>query len=369
MIIKLNTSKIFLVLFFLGLLTSCEFNEKKKIANKLEISNLASTKFKIPGTEFEYDFKRKFKVIKKLYQSDDFENLRHFQINAFSNKKSFYFTNTSLGMVSQYGSDFKPIKNYGNKGEGPKEFSQPNKVYVEKDYLLVHDFTQRAIKKVDLKDSNITNYSLKNHFYSPAFLKNNKVLLRWADTSFDNNSENLFFEVFDFVNGVSIKKIEINKKLNIPPAQFINKVYEGDFVQNNDYSVYFSYATGVLFIFNNNTLDFTGKIQTIDKTPPPKASFIELGGGMKGLVNNPSFQPFKGAVIDSQNNLFLLNQITNDKNLSIIDVYSIDDKKYIYSLKVPDLNDGQKARKIFKIGNIIIVYFDDQSIASYEFEN
>jgi hypothetical protein len=179
--------------------------------------------------------------------------------------------------------------------------------------LLLYDFAQRAIKIVSKENAEINHISLNDYFYSPAFFNDNNILLRWGVTDFENNPNQLIFNVYNYNDAQSVNEYNINNSFGIEDVPFIYKSYEGDFVQNSEFSVYFSYSAGVLFIFDNQKLDFVKKIQTIDKTPPPKAGFIELGGGMKGLINTPAIQPFNDAVLDNENHLFLLNTITDKK--------------------------------------------------------
>ncbi len=361
----MNLNPLLTILLFTFLQISCtERKDKDEKVFPTTSSEEIQMRFAYKNTDLNYNFTRKFSYRAiEVSRKDDFITIHNFQQNTSEEETRFWVANGYTQTIEQYNSDFQKVTELGSQGPGPEEFSQSHIVYIDQDRIFVHDFKQTAIKEVNISSGSIDHYKLNGYFYSSAFLPDNKVLFHYSKGN--DPVKTYDFDLVDFKRGVTVEKIQIP----VAEAEYISKVYEGDFRQNNSYAVYFNYSVGMLFVFDRKANKFARKITTIDKTPPPRAGFKEFGGGMKVLVNEPSNQMFKDGFLDKDNMFWLLNDIINEENSRVIDVYSLSElsgEEYKYSIKIPHLNDGQEAVKIFKVGNNLITYYNDQTIVNYE---
>ncbi len=364
-------SKLFLQSFVITLISifsfSCKNDSRKdnKTTALLESPVQQQVQFKDSISQYSYDFTRKFPFkLKLLNRVDDFENVDKFQINNYHKEDGFWIINGSTKKIEYYNLNFKKERSFGEIGEGPQEFLQPYFFFVDQDKILVHDFQQHALKEVSLKDFSVKQFEFKQLFYSPAFFSDRKFLFNPVN---DDKNAPFTFVLYDLKTKTKVKQFILENELQVEHKNYMRQVYDGDFRQNSTYSVYFNYCTGWLFVYSNIQHKFISKIQTIDKTPSPNAYWKEVGGGIKVLVKDPPKFWFLDGFVDSDNTFFLLNEVT--KKGSVIDVYDLESLKnnnYLYSISLPDLEDGQKASHIFKINNYLIVYYNDQTIIRYE---
>lgn len=344
--------------FLFGFILGCgQKPSKDSILENEEI------KLKYKNSELEYSFNRLF--VHRLFEvnrKNDFSRVHNFQQNAPFDRH-FWIANAETQTLEQYDLNFDLQSSVGSKGFGPSEFSQAHVFYTDKNKILVHDFQQTAIKEVDLVLNEMNHYKLKTYFYSPAFFSNSQVLIKYSDN--EDFSDVIEFELVDFKEGDVAKII----KIPIERTQYVSKVYEGDFRLNDSFGIFFNYCVGRLFVFDRKENKFLRTITTIDKTPPPRAEFKSFGGGMKVLVNVPSYQMFVDGFLDQNDYFWLLNDISNEKDSKVIDVYSIGESQgneYQFSIKIPNLADGQEAVKIFKADKNLLVFYEDLTIVNYE---
>lgn len=320
-------------------------------------------KLNYKNSELEYNFSRLFALrLVEVNRKNDFSRVHNFQQNAPFDPY-FWIANAETQTLEKYNLNFELQSSIGSKGFGPSEFSQAHVFYTDKNKILVHDFQQTAIKQVNLLQNEISHFKLKTYFYSLAFFSNSQVLIKYSDN--EGFTDVLEFELVDFKEGDVANTI----KIPIERTQYVSKVYEGDFRLNDSFGIYFNYCVGRLFVFDRKEKKFLRAITTIDKTPPPRAEYKSFGGGMKVLVNVPSYQMFVDGFLDQNDYFWLLNDISNEKETKVIDVYSVTETRgneYQFSIKVPNLTDGQEAVKIFKVGENLLVFYEDLTIVNYE---
>ncbi len=359
---NLNCLFITLLLQLTSIACSERSTENEKV-NTNSSDEAIDVQFVYNNSDLAYKFSRNFPYSAlEISRKDDFISVHNFQQNSSGDAPFFWAANGYTQTVELYDFDFNKVSSFGEKGPGPMEFSQAHIIYWEENRLLVHDFQQTAVKEINTATGSVSFHKLRDYFYSAAFLPEDKVLVRYTG---GNPVSRLDFDVVDFNSGDTQEKIQIP----VGAADHISKVYEGDFRQNHSLAAYFNYSVGMLFIIDRAANKFVKKIATIDNTPPPRAGFKQLGGGARVLVNEPSYQMFKDGFLDNDDMFWLLNDITDEKNARVVDVYlltEISGKEYQFSISIPNLKDGQKAAKIFKGGNNLIVYYDDQTIVNYE---
>lgn len=354
-------SKIIRIVFsswLFGFILCCE--QKSRENSILENEEI---KFNYKNSELEYNFNRIFALkLVEVNRKNDFSRVHNFQQNAPFDRY-FWIANGETQTLEKYDLNFELQSSVGSKGFGPSEFSQAHVFYSEKNKILVHDFRQTAIKEVNFLQNDISHFKLNTYFYSPAFFSNSQVLIKYSDN--EGFTDELEFKL------VNIKEGDVANTIKIPieSTQHASKVFEGDFRLNDSFGVYFNYCVGRLFVFDRKEKKFLRSISTIDKTPPPRAEFKSFGGGMKVLVNVPSYQMFMDGFLDQNDYFWLLNDISNEKDTKVIDVYSVTEShgnEYQFSIKVPNLTDGQEAVKIFKVGKNLLVFYEDLTIVNYE---
>lgn len=252
------------------------------------------------------------------------------------------------------------IKEFGEKGEGPKENGRVKDILLSKDTMYIADNAKGAVKSQTTTGELIQYFKLPFYFFSASYLKDGRFVV-----SAKENGELGFY----FVN---IQSRDISKFHRLPYSDNVQKkslelVFGGDFVYKSEYDFfyYYGYHVGVIYKYDlkGNLLE---EIKTIDETPPPKPYDKQITAD---LILHEIFPPnvfFMSSDITG-NQIFHLSELGR-KGTKNIDIYNSSNGKYNGSILLQGLPDGQLPEVIQVEGNLLYILFENSTLAKYEIQ-
>lgn len=351
--------KNFLLMIFLFVMFSCSTKEKNIDIIELEINN---KKYKIESTFdlLEQDKKeRKIKEVKieKEFQIGGLEDTTLFspiQLKV-DNKKNIYILDRIDSKVKVFNNNGEFLKSYGRKGQGPGEFLRGFALDIsEQGKIAVYDFDQFKCVVFENESSKIIN--VKPDFTRLRFIKEDLVFSNHKDLK-----NNHMFIKIDLEGNNKVNYQNLYNFDNVKENYITVSTLEGDHFAKDDLLIfiptYFNYIA---------TYDKNGKIKyvikTIDEIKEKPIAHIYSYKEEYIATRYPDQQKYlvvlSSGIADDK--IWILSNVAyNILKKNIIDFYSIEDGKYLYSYQIDDKTNFSK---IFLDSNRIYVLKADASV-------
>ncbi len=321
--------------------------------------------------EESLDEGRPTSISNRVFSHENLVRVEEFEIigritKIYRSSGSIWVVDAATNQISQFLDGFKPGNVLSRSGGAPWENSSI--WYFEKveDGHYILDRPKKMIKKYNLNDS------LEYYFKAKDYIDN---CSRLADENFLFTRET--GNDFQFVT-TDIKTSEVNNVQSIKEMIFAtykkfpdrnrSLVFEGNYSRNRaGQSIYYFYKFGYLLLFDS-VGNIKHGLRTIDNFELPDPVSRQLGPGIQEESVEPDIFVNSSACMD-ENNIYILSNIIKSayKNGKVIDVYSINEGKYLYSFLVPNLKNGEEPTEIAKEDdNKISVLYEDMTISTYE---
>ncbi|MFA8344400.1 MAG: 6-bladed beta-propeller [Rhodothermaceae bacterium] len=322
------------------------------IDNKIEI-----LEFSFPEIKTK-ELKRKWKNI-KLTPVLKLGGLKNELFNAptyikLDKNENIYVLDIGDFCTKKFDSTGKFIRSFGKKGSGPGEFR------------MVFDFDLLDNGTVAMVAPNLNKFVVfedeKTFEHKP-----NDMALKLCFVS-ENEVTNL--QVLDFINISPIKKVDyLTQEI---------KEYENFLIPKNNNIDFFGYLVGGIHRFNRNKLVYVssvfGYVVTYNKEGKIEKAFKLINSNKKHLEIKKTkfgigFPRSKDYLIwhsnVNENMLYIFNNFDSEKNeTSKIDVYSLENYNYKYSIELPLLGIIDYARLT---NNKLLVIRENTEIEIYEY--
>jgi len=311
--------------------------------------------------------------IKKRVFKDNFVKKNDFQfegkvISLINDRESLVIIDAMTNQIVQLDYNGHVFNRFGKSGDAPWEIRQLIYGAVSNGNYYTFDRTKQVLNGKSIKGDAINfTYQSKDH------LLNNMILL--ADGKFVStysNGVDFDFLTFDAGAKKNINKISIREKIlkryNIYPKSDAELVFEGYFSKNSRNQIVYSCNKAGLFFLLNDKGGIDYMANTIDNIDLPMPAHVDRGGGFTEFTIKPDIYVNYSRCIDN-NHVYILSNILGDKYKKnrVIDVYDIKNGVYLYSLKIPALNDTQKSVEIaISNSGLLSVVYEDMKIVNYQ---
>ncbi len=351
-----NNQLIFL-LILCTLFSSCE-----KTSEKSQESIYTKT-YKKQTENFNYDFTRKMiGNLKVQFQQESV--IKGFRLKWYNDQ---LWMGNNLKLI-KYDSTLNNYVAFGKQGGGPDENQNITYFTVSNDSYSIFDFEKQRVATYTFQDS-LLNYRKFNDGKTP-FIDyfgiqetKNEYLLMYEESSQSKGYDYKFTITND--SGIRIKDFSLKNLLKINNVEDLELALEGEFITSHPkFTVFYFFKVGKFIIYDGVAREV--KIyDTIDKTPIPETVKVALKDGGFNIQTKPPHIIFSSASVGKKH-LYLLSTLS-EKKYKMIDIYQLDTGKYIGSIRLPDLDDGQGAELIQVIPNEkkLYVQYEDLALVNY----
>lgn len=324
----------------------------KKIYSIILIAIVAIIAISILTINSYEDYSKKINMIgerifnKELIEKESFEIDKSLVLMEKFDQ-SLYFSSWSDAVIYRYNiNNGEFIEQIGNKGEGPKENLLISGYEVNDSSYFTIDDRKYSLQHVSLEDSLIYFYKHPKRIIRAVKMKNKYLFLDW------DSDYNIILDKFN-LSDESIDRVSIDDA-EVLETKYSGLVYDGFFINNDKYATYISYSNDKIICFNNN-LDYIKSMDMIYEVPDSKWEVLADGNLYPSEDN---LTPTKDAYLDRNNNLYILSKLTdlNDSDNRIIDVYNVDESKYLYSLNTNKI-DGSYPEEILVSNNLLYALY------------
>ncbi|GCC50871.1 hypothetical protein SanaruYs_10900 [Chryseotalea sanaruensis] len=208
-----------------------------------------------------------------------------------------------------------------------------------------------------LKNDSLLQYR-RLSFFSNSLQKINDRLYFFSSEAEDETDK--VFLVYDFYDDTITNKINLSEILQLEKKDsFVDFVFDGQLVRDEHYAMFYFIKVGKLLFFDLNG-NYLFHIETIDETPAP-VGFSGPGGAYQTKPSIPT-------VLDARlhnGQAFVLSNLSNS-NHRCIDVYNIEMKQYVSSLRIDALEDGQLPVSFtINTAGEMVVLFENMTLCKY----
>lgn len=223
---------------------------------------------------------------------------------------------------------------------------------IDGDTLYFHDKMKNSIVKAlynkEVKIEEV--YKYPKQFQRMSDNSNNSFIVSgW------NKDYEVYFDRFDYKTK-KITNIDV-KDQYIDVYDNSGITLDGVYYSNEKYSVLLPYGVNRVYLFDRN-FSYKGKMNLIYG----KLDFEYRDSNNEEIYVDPNnLYPNLSAFVDKENKLYILTDHStqwDSSNKCFIDVYNLDNRKYIESYKIDDY-EGSKPRHIVKYKDYIIVLFEN----------
>jgi hypothetical protein len=287
-------------------------------------------------------------------------------IRLYSLEDNLWAVDASNNRINQYNTEGQLVRQFSKAGDAPWENSSIWYFDKIEDGYFVLDRPKKMIKKFDENDTLSFYYKSQDYIDNCVHIAGNLFLFS------EENVEKFDFVTIDIKTGKEVNRKSTNELLTSVYGTFPEKnlglVLEGNYSRSsNGSALYYFYKFGYFLVF-----DSAGNIRygarTIDNFEMPKPVSKKLSPGVFEETVEPDYFVNYSACMDNQFIYILSNVLKSSyKDNRVIDIYSTDNGKYIKSLLVQNLDDGQKPIEICKAeNNTLTVLYEDMAIVNYE---
>ncbi len=277
-----------------------------------------------------------------------------------------YITSALTNSIEIYDYTGKHFKTIGKKGEAPWENGTIWSFYLDSNSYWLHDYPKMALKKYDSKTDTLQVFRRFITKHNVLYVHNNQFLV----PNFDSGSGIFYLSFYDAIADSITRNVDINKLTRrfekIPP--YGDFTFQGNFCKNkfNDAVFYCTYNSA-FFYYKDKTgeVTFHNDIRNLPIGEPTNINdVIHLSPMNVGIVS---------AAMDEKY-IYMLTPRYLEENLKIksylIDVYKIDDKKYIKSFILPEIkHDYALCISVSTKGLIITGAYGNLIVYSLDFLN
>ncbi|NJK83066.1 MAG: hypothetical protein HC912_03860 [Saprospiraceae bacterium] len=353
----MKKNQLILSLILSALLSSCDRS------NKDSQEGVHTKTYKKQTENFSYNFTRKMIGTLRV-QSQQESIIKGFRLKWYN---EHLWMGNNLKLI-RYDASLNNYEAFGKQGGGPDENQNITYFTVSNDSYTIFDFEKQRVATYTFKDS-LLRYQKFNDGNIP-FIdyfgiqeSKNEYLLMYEESS---QSKGYDYK-FSITNntGARLKDFSLKKLLNINDLEDLELALEGEFITNHPkFTVFYFFKVGK-FIVYEGTLRNTKIYDTVDKTPIPQTVRVTRGDGGFNIQTKPPYIIFSSASV-SKNHLYLLSTLA-EKNYKMLDIYQLTTGKYIGSIKLPDLDDGQSAEliQITPDEKRLYVQYEDLGLVNY----
>jgi hypothetical protein len=350
----------------------CADKEQKSLKH----SGLEDVVFSSKKTTYKWNFKRNYVdtlIEESKVRFDDFTLLSIKSVGD-SMLGCLDYKNGKIHFLSSH--DFRTLSSFGHFNDSLNKHGEIMFFDFYRDYLYMYNFTDRSIYKYVMAGKTLSDKFMLHKktgipnnagVYRAAYLNDNNII--WASPN-DKNGDLIFsLRRDDFADSTSNKDYSLSGLLKMS-GRYNNNLsmsYDGYFISDwkSDYLVYMCSFTGYFIAFDKKTGSIKFDKKTIDQTPAPIASLVEIANGVRHLEIDPDIMFFPSSSLYN-NKLYVLNFITPDNSASI-DIYNLNaDGQYVSSLVVPNISKDIRPESIAVLDNFLFVLYENQDIFKYK---
>lgn len=285
----------------------------------------------------------------KLYKSISFK--KRLSLMKENNDNLFFvcWENGEQGKLYNYDLIRNQLKKY--------DFNKNDSLFIIGDFLLennfvfLHDKLKNRIIKINLNNpkeyKNVYNYP--KDFTRLGKADNNFIISGW------DKNYNIFFEKYsldkDSISRISVSDSYLNKYKKTGIS------LDGKYYTNNTNTVMIPYSVNKIFKFDEN-LNYINGIDLIYG----ETEFKFRENDKTNIYTDPNnLNPNLSGFLSSKNYLYILTDEStqfNTMNKCFIDIYDVNNNKYLESFKINDFNQ-KKPRYITMYNDYILILFDN----------
>lgn len=309
-----------------------------------------------------------FTVKDRSYAEVNIREIKRFSVyysvtRIYADRKYIWCVDSDDQVINEYTLAGEFNKRYGRKGDAPWENSSIWYFRKETNGYVVIDRPKKMIKVYDESDS-LIRYHKSNEYLGNGIMLNEKSIL----TTDDENGD-FEFQLINIapVKSDSLKKYSIKKSIidtyNEFPRKNIDMVFEGAFTGNNKFSVYYFHKFGMITAFDSS-FNVLFSATTIDGTKLPKPISLEVAKDTYIETVDPDNFVNYAAAMDYKHIYVLSNVIqTSQRGSRVLDVYSIKNGKYVTSVVINKLEDGQSPIDVtWAFDNFFVILYENMTI-------
>lgn len=229
--------------------------------------------------------------------------------------------------------------------------------YSDEDYL--YSFDNFGIKLYSFNKKNECQYTFERFkSFRIISLDSKKEKVLSIGEFFDGKKYLTGFWILD-IKSKKITNVHIVEKNDFDKSIENSLVYTGSFIKSEDKIVYYCDKYSCIYIFNTDG-KFVSRLITNDNSPKPV--IIKDDKGRYFYKRGDSFQT-NNAVYQEKDNLYVISYRIPHFMGVIIDVYSVKNKEYKYSIKLKsDYIRNEDINYFYKRGNILFFIKDKKIV-------
>ncbi len=262
--------------------------------------------------------------------------------------------------ISIFGPGGNRLKTLGKSGEAPWENRQTQHLWVDTEGYATIDNSHMVIKKYAHNDELLYYRKLSDPIWDGVYLGHKQFFLM------DDEPADPGFFTVNAHSGTTGERISLVSLLeSVPESDYLNVVYEGQLMRNENHIVYMCARTGSFFVFDiHGAYRYTG--HTLDNTPPPEVR-ARKSGNVTYFVREPDININYSGTLD-QTHFYILSLISwKETETLTIDAYDLTTGSYDYSMPVPNLGKDLPVEILCGNGGMVVLY-EGQQIVRYAME-